>query len=341
MAKRNMKEWKESVIANPRKQGAPVLTFPSVQLTGATVKQLVTDAQIQADGMKFLTERTPSLVATSMMDLTVEAEACGAEVRVPENDVPATLGELIKTKADAENMKVPEIGAGRTQLFIDATKKAAEMITDRPVLAGIAGPYTMAGRLIGMTEMMMACMKEPEMVTIVMEKCTEFITKYALAYKEQTNAGGFVMAEPMMGLLSPKLSKKFVAPYCKQIVEAVQDEEFVVIFHNCGGNVTKIADQLIDINAEGYHFGNVINMADICPLLPADKLVMGNIDPANQFCFGTAESMKENTKAVMESCHKYPNFVISSGCDIGPNASWECIDAFYEAIDEFYMEKGL
>ncbi|MGC2872352.1 uroporphyrinogen decarboxylase family protein [Ihubacter sp. rT4E-8] len=82
-------------------------------------------------------------------------------------------------------------------------------------------------------------------------------------------------------------------------------------------------------------------MEDICPLLPANKLVMGNIDPASQFCFGTAESMKADTKAVMEKCRQYPNFVISSGCDIGPNASWECIDAFYEAIDEFYTEKGL
>lgn len=339
--KMNMRVWKENVIANPRKRGVPVLSFPSVKLTGATVRELVTDAQTQADGMKVIAERTPSLAALSMMDLTVEAEACGSQIRLPENDVPATMGELIKTKEDAENLKVPEIGDGRTSIFIDAVRKAAEMITDRPVFAGIAGPYTMAGRLIGMTEMMMACMKDPEMVTITLEKCTEFIIKYALEYKMNTGANGFVMAEPMMGLLSPKLSRKFVLPYCRQIVEAVQDEEFIVVFHNCGSNVTKIADQLIEINAEGYHFGNAINMEDICPLMPADRLVMGNVDPAAQFCFGTAESMKEATKAIMEKCCEYPNFVISSGCDIGPNASWECIDGFYEAIDEFYTARGV
>lgn len=238
--KMNMRVWKENVIANPRKRGVPVLSFPSVKLTGATVRELVTDAQTQADGMKVIAERTPSLAALSMMDLTVEAEACGSQIRLPENDVPATMGELIKTKEDAENLKVPEIGDGRTSIFIDAVRKAAEMITDRPVFAGIAGPYTMAGRLIGMTEMMMACMKDPEMVTITLEKCTEFIIKYALEYKKNTGANGFVMAEPMMGLLSPKLSRKFVLPYCRQIVEAVQDEEFIVVFHNCGSNVTKI-----------------------------------------------------------------------------------------------------
>ena len=33
---------------------------------------------------------------------------------------------------------------------------------------------------------------------------------------------------------------------------------------------------------------------------------------------------------------KYPNFVISSGCDIPPASKWENIDAFFKAVDEFY-----
>lgn len=38
----------------------------------------------------------------------------------------------------------------------------------------------------------------------------------------------------------------------------------------------------------------------------------------------------------MEKCCKYPNFVISSGCDIPPLSSWDNIDAFFAAVDEFY-----
>ena len=38
----------------------------------------------------------------------------------------------------------------------------------------------------------------------------------------------------------------------------------------------------------------------------------------------------------MVQCCKYPNFVISSGCDIPPMSSWENIDAFFRAVDEFY-----
>ena len=38
----------------------------------------------------------------------------------------------------------------------------------------------------------------------------------------------------------------------------------------------------------------------------------------------------------MNACCKYPNFVISSGCDIPPASKWENIDAFFKAVDEFY-----
>ena len=38
----------------------------------------------------------------------------------------------------------------------------------------------------------------------------------------------------------------------------------------------------------------------------------------------------------MEECCVYPNFAISSGCDIPPASKWENIDAFFAAVDEFY-----
>ena len=82
-------------------------------------------------------------------------------------------------------------------------------------------------------------------------------------------------------------------------------------------------------------------MEDIIPLMPEKSLVMGNVDLSEQFCFGTAESMKKTTKDILEKNYTCPNFVISSGCDIGPNANWECIDAFFQAIDEFYADKGI
>ena len=77
-------------------------------------------------------------------------------------------------------------------------------------------------------------------------------------------------------------------------------------------------------------------MAEMMTHIPSDTIAMGNVDPAGELRNGTVESVKKATKDVMDACCKYPNFVISSGCDIPPMSKWENIDAFFEATDEFY-----
>ena len=54
---------------------------------------------------------------------------------------------------------------------------------------------------------------------------------------------------------------------------------------------------------------------------------------------GTPEKVKAETFALLEKCAKYPNFVLSSGCDIPPMTPWENIDAFFETLKEFYEKQ--
>ena len=118
----------------------------------------------------------------------------------------------------------------------------------------------------------------------------------------------------------------------------MQDDEFAVIYHNCGNGTIKQIDSLLAMGAMAYHFGNSIDMAEMMTHIPENVLAMGNVDPATQFRNGTPESIKAETKRIMSQCCKHPNFLISSGCDIPPMTPWTNIDAFFEAVDEFYAE---
>ncbi len=332
----NMKKWAADIISAERKQAIPVLSFPCISLMGITVNELVNDSDLQAKGMKLVADRVNSGAAVSMMDLSVEAEAFGSTIRYSDDEVPTVIGRIVETEEDAEQLEVPEIGAGRTGKYIAAIEQACRLITDRPVLAGIIGPFSLAGRLMDVSEAMIYCYEEPDMVHTVMKKATEFLVRYAKAYKA-AGANGIVMAEPLTGLLSPDLAAEFSEPYVKEIVDALQDEEFAVIYHNCGNNVVRMADSIARIGAAGYHFGNSINMIDMMDRFPADVLVMGNVDPAGQIRNGSPESIQAETTGIMEACCSYPNFVISTGCDIPPQSSWENIDAFFDAVENFYQ----
>ena len=90
------------------------------------------------------------------------------------------------------------------------------------------------------------------------------------------------------------------------------------------------------LGAMGYHFGDAIRLADMFVGAPADVLIMGNVSPSAQFRNGTPVSIREATHKVMAECCGNPNFVISSGCDIPPQCSWDNIDSFFAAAADFY-----
>ena len=213
--------------------------------------------------------------------------------------------------------------------------EAKELITDRPVFSGVVGPYSLTGRLLDVSEAMVLCYEEPDMVHAVLRKATDFLIEYINAYKA-VGADGVVMAEPLAGMLSPALCEEFSAPYVKEIVDAVKSEDFLFIYHNCGNNVPLMADAVTSCGADAYHFGNAIDLAAMIPHVPADALIMGNVDPAGQICNGTPESVYEATMRVLRACSAAPNFCISSGCDIPPQSPWENIDAFSRAVEDFY-----
>lgn len=332
--KRNMKLWKEEIIAQKSKKPMPILSFPGVQLINSTVDQLVRSGELQAKCMESIAKKYDMGMTVSLMDLSVEAEAFGSPVHYSQDDVPTIHDILIHDEEEAEALEIPKVGAGRTGECVAGIRKVCEMVTDRPVFAGIIGPYSLAGRLLDMTEIMILCYEEPELVETVLEKATAFLCEYAKAFKA-AGANGIVMAEPAAGLLSPNLINEFSTPYVNKIRETVEDDEFMVFYHNCG-NVEPLMQQINEIDAQAYSFGNAIDIEKALEVIPQDRLVIGNIDPAGILRNGTPEMIKEETQKLLERCSKYPNFVIASGCDIPPMTSFENLDAFFETVKEFY-----
>jgi len=338
MMKYNMKSWLAELKSGGRKKALPILSFPCISLLGITVRELISSSALQAEGMRAVAKRTDAAAAVSFMDLSVEAECFGAQIRVSDHEVPAVIGQLITDMDDVKALQVPEVGAARSGVYIDAIRLAKEKIEDRPVIAGMIGPFSLAARLMDMTEIMISCYEEPEMVEAVLEKATDFLCEYAKAYKA-AGADGIMMAEPVAGLLAPDLLAEFSSPYVKRIVNAVQDDQFAVIYHNCGGNTVKAIEDILSSGCAAYHFGNAIDMKEMLCAVPQDTVVMGNLDPAGILRLGTPEKVREETLRIMRECCTYDNFVISTGCDIPPMTPWENIDAFFGAVKEYYDER--
>lgn len=122
----------------------------------------------------------------------------------------------------------------------------------------------------------------------------------------------------------------------KRIVDAVQDDSYAVIYHNCGDNVPRMVDSLVSIGAAAYHFGNSVDLKEMLEKFPSHLPVMGNVDPAGILRMGTVQTVREATMELLNACSSYANFVPSSGCDIPPMTPWENLDAFFDSVNEYY-----
>lgn len=332
----NMNKWIDELKKQKAKKALPVLSFPGVQLLGITVKEMIESSENQANCMKAIADKFDCAASVSLMDLSVEAQAFGSTIKFSDDEVPTVIGSIVDTQEEAENLKVPDVGDGRTGVCVKAIEIAKTLINDRPIFAGVIGPYSLSGRLMDMTEIMVKCLIEPELTHIVLNKATEFIIKYSLAMKA-AGANGLFIAEPAAGLLSPNLCDEFSSAYVKRIVDAVQDEEFIVVYHNCG-NTVPLIDSILGINAKAYHFGDSVDIGTILEKMPKDIPVMGNLSPSEHFRGGTPQSVEKATLDMLEKAKGYNNYIPSSGCDIPPLSPTENIQAFFDALNTFYSK---
>ncbi len=328
-----MKLSVNDIIESTARLAIPIMTNPGMEIIGESVKNAVTDGTVHYKAIKALSEKYDSSACTVIMDLTVEAEAFGAEIIFPEDDVPSVIGRLVANMNDVENLQVPGLSAARIPAYLSANKLAAENIKDKPVLSGCIGPYSLAGRLFDMSEIMMAIYLEPETILLLLEKCTSFLIQYCQALKD-TGTAGVIIAEPAAGLLQNDDCQAYSTEFVKKIVEAVQDEDFMVILHNCG-NTGQCTDAMIKSGAKALHFGNKIDILQVLKECPSDILVMGNIDPVVTFKQGSRKQVQSITSELLEKTSLYKNFVISSGCDIPPFIPEENILAFFDAVKKY------
>ena len=318
-----MKKWIDALMTSEKRVAVPIMTHPGIEYIGRTVREAVTDGEVHAAAIEALAKRYPSAASTVIMDLTVEAEAFGAKILIPEEEIPTVTERLVSDAASVEALQVPTLEAGRVPEYLKANRLAVEKITDRPVLAGCIGPFSLAGRLYDMSEIMVA----------LLDKCTAFLIDYCKALKA-TGVAGVVMAEPAAGLLSDEDHMVYATPYVKQIVDAVQDDDFTVILHNCG-NMGQCTHAMVECGARALHFGNLVDIPQALQEVPEEMLVMGNLDPVNVIQQATPEAVEAATTDLLEKTAGAKNFVISTGCDLPPAVPEANIEAFFAAVDKY------
>ena len=325
-----MSAFTKLVLKAARRVAMPIAVYPGLQLTGVTVRDIVTNAQAQFEASAAIHDRYQTPIVLSAMDLSVEAEAFGSSIHMADDEIPTAVGSLVTTLADVEALPVPPVGEKRTRIYLETVSRLRTLPREPLVLGGMIGPFSLAGRLVGLSEACGLTLTDPDLMHKVVEKSASFLTAYARAFRA-AGADGVVMAEPAAGLLSPRGLSAYSSAYVKRIVAEVEDEHFGVILHNCAAKALHLP-AILESGVHCCHFGAPMDLAAALARVGPEMVVCGNLDPTAVFWQGTPAQVAARTAALLEVTRGHKNFVISSGCDVPPPSPLANLDAFFQTV---------
>ena len=99
----NVNDWKKEILSSTRRAAVPVMTHPGIEMLGYNVKEAVSSGQVHYEAVKALCEKySQSAALTTIMDLSVEAQAFGANVSFSYEAIPSIEGRLVEDAAAIE-----------------------------------------------------------------------------------------------------------------------------------------------------------------------------------------------------------------------------------------------
>jgi uroporphyrinogen decarboxylase len=322
--------FNQLILNSPRRLALPISMYPGLALTGAKVSDIVTNPQAQFEAQAALRQRYQSPFVLCAMDLSVEAEAFGCTIAVSDSEVPTVTGRLVTNLEQAEKLKLPQPGDKRTAVYLDAARLLGKMSGHPFVFGGCIGPFSLAARLVGVSEAMELTIAEPELMHMLVEKSAAFLVNYLKAFRA-AGAGGIVMAEPAAGLLSPRGLSAYSSAYIKRISAEVSDESFAILLHNCAAKLLHLP-AILETGLKAFHFGAPMDIVGALGKVAPDVVLCGNLDPAGAFMQSSSLEITAKAAHLIAAAAPHRNFVISSGCDLPPNAPLASLDAFYQAV---------
>lgn len=317
-------------------RGEPVDRVPVASLmTGVTVELMQLsgyawpNAHKEADAMVELAAASHRFAGIETMklpfDMLVETEVLGGEVSFgDETTMPQALGHLYAWP-DMPQIPGDILRRGRIPMVLDAIRLAkARYDGEIAVVSSIVGPFTLAGKLYGMEDLLVGTLTEPDETAEILDVLTDLCILYARA---QADAGADVVqigeASCSGDLISPDTYGTFIAPMHRRLCAAVPVPTVVHICGNIEGHLPFIAET----GMTALSFDVKTDPEKARELLAGKVRRVGWIDPLAVLARGTEQQVYDAAKA----CLAGGTDVLNAGCAWAPETPLANVRAMVRA----------
>lgn len=323
---------KDMVNNSDKRLVMPLMGYPGTQLTRTSIKQNEFNWGIHFWSLSTLQRVFDPDGIFFFMDLAVEANALGLPVRYPLHESPTVEEHLVAKLEDLNQFMASDpLKDGRLVAFIETMKLMDRGLPSRVARgAYVTGPFTLAGLMIGASEIAMKTVMDKNLVLGVLETATATTIRYAKAL-QKAGADLIAVLEPTAVMLSPESFKEFSARFVKRIVDEL---DISTVLHICGDS-THLIPGMCETGVEGLSLDSAVDPEEALAAMPKNISFIGNVDPVETMRNGTAEEVRKQVHALLDRVKNYPNFVLSTGCDLPSDTPLKNIHAFMDAAREW------
>ena len=258
--------------------------------------------------------------------LSVEAEAlgCHTDFGTKRDSIPQVTGTPYTDFAEVE---VPEnfLSTKRVPVVLEAISLLKERVGDTlPVVAGMTGPFTLAGHLSGIEPMLKGLIRKPDKYLGFVELAAEVGAVYGRALME-AGADVVSIADPSASsdIISPKMFRGIVKPAIAGMVEAIGGTSFL---HICG-NCTPILGDMADTGVDSICISDKVDARQAKELVAGRAKITGNISTTVSLLLKKPEDVAEECRAAIEAGVD----ILAPSCGVAPVTPNENIRALVEA----------
>jgi uroporphyrinogen decarboxylase len=327
------KTFSDSDIKLDRIPAYPILGHHTAQLIGASTREFLLDPEIFVKAQVAAYERYQPDIIVMERDLLMDVEAMGNELKFPRDSMCISTKVALEDKGKLSGLKLADpIKDGRIPGYLESLAETKKIITDAIVSAVVAGPWTIAIGLREAERLLRDAMKDPDYVQELMAFCTEASIRMGEAVYPLKVGLSYSEAPASCSLISPRIYRKFIFPYHKQIADHFKEKKVGTGLHICG-YADPIIEDMVNTGMTNLSIDAPSDLAKALELTRGKAVLIGNID-TNLFFSGSRQDMERAIRNCIAIAPDDSGYILSSGCEVPGIAPPEKVAWFMEIVNE-------
>ena len=306
----------------------PIVSALAGTLIGVSPREYYTDLGKLADAQIALHEELKQDVVVLMADLFLEAEAMGARVEFPDDDMPRLRSYLLGTdKGRLTSLERPDPAkSGRMPAYFEACKQVAASVKDSAIGGVLCGPWTLAVNLRGAENLIVDTATDPQFVHELMRFTVEISKAMGVAVSAAGVGLSFSEAPASCSLISPKIFKEFVLPYEQELATHLKEKRIGLTLHICGF-IDPIMDMIVATGAVAVSMDQPSSLEKMLAAGKGKAVTVGNVS-TGVFVGGTRQDVEDEIKRCLAVGKDSEGYILATGCEISPMGDLDKVKYF-------------